>query len=99
MDYSPCFFPDFDEFQKMMKSMKKQPTVAPGSVRHTIVCRFSSFRRLSESDENHEKNMDYSPWFFPDFDQFQKVMKSMRKRPTIAPGSVRHAIACRFSSF
>ena len=99
MDHSPSFFPDFDEFQKMMKSMKKRPTIGPGFVRHTIACRFSSFWRLSKSDQNHEKTMDYSPCFFPDFDEFQKMMKSMTKRPTIAPGFVRHTIACRFSSF
>ena len=54
---------------------------------------------LSQGDENNEKNMDYSPSFFPDFEEFQKMMKSMKKQPTTAHGFVRRTIVCRFSSF
>ena len=42
-NYIVCRFCDFDEFQIMMKIMKKQPTIAHVPGTHTIECVFHDF--------------------------------------------------------
>ena len=41
--YSMSSFHDFEELQKMMEIMKKQPTIAHGLETHTIACVFHDF--------------------------------------------------------